>query len=385
MDFIRRCWAEISLDALRSNLELIRRKVGGADIMCVVKANAYGHGDEAVVRELECAGVRHFAVATPDEALRVRSFTDKSEILLLGAYDRVDFAVDSGISLSVCDYEAAVAASRFAQTHSKTSHLHVKLNTGMTRVGLDCVSESDISAAADVIEKIAALPSVELVGAFSHFAVSDEPDGKEFTTLQLERLISLRKAVESRGVNIKCWHFANSGAIAAYPCAVLDMVRAGIILYGLYNGIAADGGYEPVLSLKSVVTQVRDIPAGTPISYGCTFVSEKPMRVAVIGIGYADGYSRLLSNRGRVIINGKYADIVGRVCMDQTIVDISEIDCKAGDTVTVIGKQGNACVSADDIARLCGTINYETVCGISYRVPRVYFKNGTQTEIKRYI
>jgi alanine racemase len=390
MNFIKRCWAEISLDNLLFNLEKIKNTVGEkTEIMCVVKANAYGHGDKIVVREAEKAGVRYFAVASADEAAHLRALGSKAEIIILGACldDCFQYAVEYNITLSVCDIDFARRLSAYAVSVGKRAKVHIKLNTGMSRVGFDCLNENQAEAAADMIEEIVKMNGLSVCGVFTHFSVSDEIDGAEYTQFQLDNLNSVRRILDCRGIYVGMWHCANSGAIVNNPEAYMDMVRPGILLYGLYNGAgtAAQNAYKPVLELKTVITQIREIDEGMSVGYGRAYTAKCRRKTAVISIGYGDGYPRSLSGQGRVLVNGRYAPIIGRVCMDQTVIDITGIDCSVGDTVTVIGVDGENFVSADEIADIDKTINYEIVCGLALRVPRIYLKNGRQTDIVKYI
>ena len=382
MNFIKRCWAEISVDNLLSNLNEIKN-ITASEVICVVKSNAYGHGDLEVVSVLEKAGVRFFAVASMTEALRLRNAGCTAEILLLGGCldDCFSYAVANNITLALYDLDQAKRMSDFAKLSGKKIKTHIKLNTGMSRIGFECFTQKQCENTAQSIKEISGYTGVELCGAFTHFCESDEKDGKTFTALQYSKLKTVRDLVEKSGVNIPLWHAANSGAIANYNEYHLDLVRAGIVLYGVYSGEGYSDSFKPVLSLKSVITQIREIDKGVPVSYGRTFVSDKKMTLATISIGYGDGYPRSLSSKGRVVINGKFASIVGRVCMDQTIVDVTDIDCKVGDTVTVIGDG----VTADEIASIDGTINYEILCRLSSRIPRVYVKNGEYKSITEYI
>ena len=386
MNFIKRCWAEVSVDALLLNLSEIK-KLTSADIICVVKSNAYGHGDIEVVRVLEKAGVNAFAVASMTEALRLRSDGCKAEILILGGCldDCFEYAADQDITLALYDIDQAERMSAYASSVGKTIKTHIKLNTGMSRIGFDCFDDAQCRDTLDKLKTVFALPGISVRGAFTHFSVSDEPDGEAFTKFQFDNFNKMRSLAASNGINIPLWHCANSGAIMNYADYHLDMVRAGIVLYGCYNGTGFENIFKPVLSLRAVITQIRTIDNGVPVSYGRTFVAEKKTRLATVSIGYGDGYPRSLSSKGRVVINGKYAPIVGRVCMDQTVVDVTDIPCDVGDTVTVIGTDGGACVTADDIAAIDGTINYEILCRLSSRIPRVYVKDGEYETITEYI
>ena len=382
MDLIKRCWAEISFDALRSNLEIIKKSVK-TDVLCVIKANAYGHGDVPVARELERLGVSHFAVASADEAAHLRESGVTGELVVLGACldDCFDCAAEYDVSLAVCDPGFARRLSAFAQSKGKRMKVHIKLNTGMSRVGIDCLRPEDAPKTAGIIKDIAALPALDIRGVFTHFCVSDEADGASFTDLQYKNFISVRRELDKMGVSVGKWHCANSGAIINRPDLALDMVRAGIVLYGCYDGFGKPNGFTPLMSLKTVITQLRDIPAGTSVSYGRTYVSETPRKTAVISIGYGDGYPRSLSNKGSVIVCGKRAPIIGRVCMDQTIIDVTGIDCKVGDLVTVLGDG----ITVTELADVDGTIGYEILCGIAQRVPRLYYRGGECVEVLKYL
>lgn len=382
MNFIKRCWAEISFDALRSNLEIIKNSVD-SDVMCVIKANAYGHGDVPVARELERLGVSHFAVASAEEAAHLRRHGVKGELLVLGACldDCFPVALESDTALAVCDAGFAKRLSDYALSVGKKAKVHIKLNTGMSRVGIDCLNAGQALAAADAIAQICTLEGLDVCGVFTHFSVSDEPDGVDYTDRQFENFTAVRKELDLRGINVGRWHCANSGAIINRRDFSLDMVRAGIVLYGCYDGYGKQNAFTPLLSLKTVITQIREIEAGTSVSYGRTYVADSPRKTAVISIGYGDGYPRSLSGNGFVSVCGRKAPIIGRVCMDQTVIDVTGIDCKVGDVVTVIGDG----ISAGDVARADGTINYEILCGIAQRVPRLYFRDGKCVETLKYL
>lgn len=384
MNFIKRCWTEISVSDLLSNLNLIKTAVGEqTEIVCVVKANAYGHGDEQISLLLQENGVKYFAVASLSEAMHLRQIGVTAEIILLGGCldDCFEYAAEYDVTLALYDLDTAKRLSALAVSVGKIIKTHIKLNTGMSRIGFDCSSESDIEKTKTAIEEILGLEGISVLGAFTHFSVSDEADGADFTNSQFEYFMKIKNSFPQ----IKLWHCSNSGAIVNYDKYRLDMVRAGILLYGFYSGYGADKRFKPSLSLKTVITQIREIEKGTSVSYGRTFVADKKTRLAVLSIGYADGYPRTTSGRGKVIINGQYASIVGRVCMDQTVVDVTDVDCKVGDIVTVIGKDGNLEITADDIAKLDDTINYEILCRISPRVPRVYIKDGEIYNITKYV
>ncbi len=385
MNFTKRCWAEISIDNLLNNLNLIKSTCH-TDVMCVVKANAYGHGDLTVVDELQKAGVKHFAVATIDEAVRLRQNGCFGEILVLGGYldDCIDLALQYDISLALYDTELAKKISKFAINSKKTAKVHIKLNTGMSRIGFDVTDNVSFNNTIESLKSISQLEGLELCGAFTHYAVSDEQDGQEFTAHQYENLMRVKKTLTDLNIIIPQWHASNSGAIVNGKNN-LDMVRAGIVLYGMYDYYGASAGYKPVLSLKTVITQIRTVDKGTSVSYGRTYTCCSHEKHAILSIGYADGLPRLVSNKGSVIINGKKADIVGRVCMDQIIVDVTDINCAVGDVAIVIGEQNGVKISAGEIATLADTINYEIVCNIAPRIPRVYIKDGKVQSVTKYI
>ena len=386
MNFLKRCWVEVSIDNLIHNLNLIKNK-SKSEIMCIVKANAYGHGDLKVVDELQKAGIRHFGVATIAEAIHIRKNGCKGEILVIGGYlnDSFEDVIKYDISVACYDLEITKELSAFAISKNKKAKLHIKLNTGMTRLGFDITTEKDFAKSVVAIKEISNMNGVEICGAFTHFAVSDEEGGEVYTSSQQYLINIFKQALENENINIELWHSSNSGAIINYQNYNLNMVRAGILLYGLYDGFGYDLSYNPVLSLKTVITQIRSVDKDVSISYGRSYTTKKRTKLATLGIGYADGFPRSLSNKGSVIVNGQYAHIVGRVCMDQIIVDVTGIDCRVGDTVTVIGKDGKLTITASDIAKLDDTINYEVVCNISMRVPRVYYKDGKQVSVTKYL
>ncbi len=386
MNFTKRCWAEISIDNLLNNLNLIKSACQ-TEVMCVVKANAYGHGDLTIVSELQKAGVKYFAVACMDEAVHLRQNGCVGDILVLGGYleDCFELALKYDISLVMYDFELAKKLSKYAVLNKKTAKIHIKLNTGMTRLGFDIVDDKSFQDTFLSVKLISELEGIDICGVFTHYAVSDEQDGGQFTSYQFELITRFRQKLLEENINIPLWHASNSGAIINYSDKSLDMVRAGIVLYGLYDCFGASCCYKPVLSLKTVITQIRFASKNSSVSYGRTFTCTDNRKLATLSIGYADGLPRSLSNIGKVIVNGKFANIVGRVCMDQIVVDVTDIDCKVGDIVTVIGNQNDLQITASDIAKLDDTINYEILCNFSTRIPRVYIKDNEIISITKYI
>ena len=371
-----RTWVEINLDALECNFDAVREELPeNMKILAVVKANAYGHGAIGVAKFLEDKA-DYLAVAATDEALELRKNGVNCPILILGhiPYGDYDNIVKFNITPTISDFYEAELLSKAAVKAGVTAPLHIAVDTGMNRIGFPLNSESvkDIKA-------INSLPNVEIEGIFSHFAAADMAD-KAYTRKQVEKFDGFVKSLSEIGVDAPIKHLYNSAAIADLE-KKYDMVRQGIILYGLrpsdeveFNNIKVP---QPVMSMKTRVVQVKTLPAGECISYGCTFTTEKETKVATLCAGYADGVTRVLSNNGEVLIRGKRAKIIGRVCMDQFMVDVTDIpDVEAGDTATIFGTDGDERISVDEIAKKANTINYEIICNINSRVTRVYMKNG---------
>lgn len=373
MSFLRRSWAEIDINAIIDNFNSIKGRCSSSAIMCVVKADAYGHGANYLSKVYDNLGADYYAVAALSEALNLRRFGTKTPILILGYTlpEYYEYVVNNNITQTIFSYEDALLLSKCAVSLNKTAKVHIKIDTGMTRLGFD-LNDNTISQ----IIKISKLNGIEIEGVSSHFAVSDEADPDNYTKLQFDKFVGFTDQLKSNGVNILYRHISNSGGVFASSKYQLDMVRPGIALYGLYDSVNYDNSLKPALSLKTIIAQIRKVPQNTTVSYGRTYCCSENKTLATIPIGYADGYNRQLSNKGRVIINGKFAPIVGRVCMDQTIIDVTGIDCKQGDTVILIGSDGTNNISASELARLSNTINYEIVCAISDRIPRLYIKDG---------
>ena len=370
MQQYRRICAYINSDAVVHNIKKIRAAVKpGTILMPVIKADGYGHGAVDMAR-LTMPFADYFAVAIIEEAMALRENGIDRPILLLG-YTPPEFfetAVKNNVTVTIFTPEDAKMLSIAAQKLGMTAKMHVAVDTGMRRIGFTPDKKS-----ADIVKEISSLKAVNLEGVFTHFATADEAD-KTFSRVQAERFEIFRKMLEERGVKIEIYHASNSAAIMELRDYNFDMVRPGIILYGLYPSDEVDRktlDLKPVMELETHVVYVKDIKKGDTVSYGRTYTADKDMRVATIPVGYADGYPRLASNKGRVIINGKYAPIVGRVCMDQFMVDVTDIDVKVGDVAILIGHQGECSVTADELAKHAQTINYEIVCGIGKRVPRV--------------
>ncbi len=378
MKLYKRTWAEISLDALKNNYTAYRSRINSrTEIMCVVKAFCYGHFDKAVAPFLQDElGVKWFAVSNVHEAIRLRKAGITGNILILGYT-----SPDETEELEEFDIIQAVMSPDYARELSANAanavRCHIAVDTGMTRIGLRGTPEQ----IAENMAEIAAVPKLRVEGAFTHYAVADSlsPDCAEYTRQQAELLFAAADIARSKGVALATVHSLNSAGGLFYYDERSALARLGIILYGLKpdDGLEMPFALEPAMALKSTVSQVKTVEPGVDISYGRTFTTPREMKIATVACGYADGYPRALSNIGEVIIHGKRCHIVGRVCMDQFMCDVTDAgEVKAGDTVTLIGEDGGERITADDIGRLTGTIGYEIVCGISERVPRAIFKNG---------
>lgn len=382
-----RAWVEINLDHIEHNVKAIANRVGKmTEIMAVVKADAYGHGVFETVTTLLESGASRLAVSMLDEAIQLREIGVHVPILVLSYTEpmRAEEIIEYNITQTVFSHDLALALSKAAVKLGKQARIHIKIDTGMTRVGF----QPGYSAVKDVVA-ISKLPGVVIEGLFSHFASADET-GRDYTLLQYERFESIIQELNRIGILIPVKHIGNSATIMQYPNLDLDMVRPGIILYGLYPSDEVDRSVlnlKPAMTFKARVVLVKDVEPGSPISYGRTFVTRRKSRIATIPIGYADGYSRLLSNRGRVLIHGEYAPVVGRICMDQCMVDVTDIpvEVKTGDEAVVFGKQGKREITVDEIAKLSQTVNYEVVCLIGKRVPRVYLKGGQIVSVVNYL
>jgi len=372
MEFLHRTWAEIDISALKHNFKLIKAQIENSKIMSVVKANAYGHSVEHIAPVLEKMGTDYFAVSNIVEAVQLRKIGIKAPILILGytPINMVKTLNEHDISQTVYSYEYAEFLSKNALENNISLKIHIKLDTGMSRLGFNCRND-DFSGLNEVIS-VSKLKNLIIDGVFTHFAESDREittdDG--FTDKQFKKFTRALEILKKSGINPPICHCCNSAALISDKEKHLSLCRPGIILYGLYPSHASQLqlDFKPVMTLKSVVSMVKDLEEGSVVSYGKTFKAEKPMKVATVAVGYADGYPRLLSNNGYVLINGQKASILGRVCMDQMTVDVTDIEnVKMGDEVLLFGKD----LPVDVLAKKCGTINYEIVCGISTRVPRV--------------
>jgi alanine racemase len=384
-DNVRPYYAEINLDNFRHNFREVKRLVKDRKIFGVIKADGYGHGAVELARVLEEEGADFFAVAVITEAIELRKNGFKRPILVMG-FTPPTFAkeiVEYDITQAVFSFELAKALSDEAVKQNKVAKIHIKIDTGMGRVGF-----IPNEKALDEIEKINNLPNLKLEGIFSHFSSADEKD-KSFTNLQLDRFIKTIKALEERGITFELKHLANSAGIIDVEEAYFDAVRPGIMLYGYYPSNEVDVNrvdLKPVMTLKAKIVHVKEVDKGTPISYGRRFITERRSKIATLPFGYADGFTRLFFQKAQVIVNGVLVPVVGRICMDQCMIDVTDCgNVNVGDEVIIMGNFNEIKNDADVLAQRLGTISYEILCMVSKRVPRVYVENGKIVKIKNYV
>lgn len=373
MDFFKRCWAEISLKNVRYNFEQYCKHISkDNEIMCVVKANCYGHSDEEIVPFLQNElGVKYFAVSNLLEAIKLRDIGINGDILILG-YTPAENApelIKYNIIQAITDLDYARSLSKTADSEVRC---HCAIDTGMTRIGL----HGEVGNICDDLEEMYKLPNIALEGIFTHFAVADEEDEGDisYTKVQADKICKVCEEMKDRNITFKHTHFLNSAGGVYYPDERSTLTRLGIILYGLYPNPAKALPFtpKPVMTLKAVVSQIKYIEKGEQVSYGRTYTADRKIKLATVTAGYADGYPRALSNKGEVIIKGVRCPIRGRVCMDQFMCDVSAVpDVKVGEEVVLMGEN----ITADDIAFLIGTIGYEVTCDISPRVLRLVTDN----------
>ena len=377
----KRFWAEIDMNAAENNFNIIKSKLcDGTKLCCVVKANAYGHGAVYLSKLYEKLGADFFAVSNIEEAMQLRNNGISTPILILG-YTPTSCAsilAENNISQSVFSYSYAKELSKSAKADGVNVKIHIKLDSGMGRIGFDCIHENEkmLDSIVDVCNSEGLVPE----GIFTHFAVADEgADGAEFTKIQYERFMNAIDGLFLRGISFEIRHCANSATTFEYPEYHLDMVRVGVVLYGVAPSKKVNGCDEliPVMSLKSVISMIKEIDVGDTVSYGCTFKAEKKTKIATAPVGYADGFWRSNAENGtQMLIRGQRVNIVGRVCMDQLMLDVSDVKgVREGDYITLIGSDKDECITADELAKNNGTIGYEMICAIGERVPRFYIKD----------
>ena len=386
----KRFWAEIDMDAVAENYRILRGALSAdTKLCCVVKANAYGHGALPLAMLYEKLGADFFAVSNIEEAMQLRRGGIGGKILILG-YTPTECApllAEYGISQAVFSYEYATQLAHFADKAGVRLPIHVKLDSGMGRLGFSCKHGDVDGDALDEIVRVAAMPSLIPEGIFTHFAIADGGEaGEDYTAQQHRCFCEAVDVLAARGVIFPMRHCANSAAMLDFGKYHMDMVRAGVVLYGaLPSGqIRNSLPLHPVMSLRTVISQIKDLATGDAVSYGCAFRAPRPMRVAVVPVGYADGYLRRNGEGGGyMLLHGKRAPIIGRICMDQLMLDVSDIpEAAPSDVVTVLGKDGDAVITAEELARTNLTIPYEILCSVGERVPRFYIANGHIVHIK---
>lgn len=381
-----RVLAIVDLDAIAYNIRNIRKKTAeGTGIIGVIKADAYGHGSVETAEVLLKNGADWLAVAVVDEGLNLRKHGIDAPVLLLGYTPelRLVDVIENGFIQTVYSYDTAKKLSDAAERLGKRASVHIKIDTGMGRIGYRVNEES-----ADEIVEISKLPGIDVNGMFTHFSTADEAD-KGYTIMQYKKFLKMNEMLEERGLHIPVKHASNSAAIMDFDDMMLDMVRPGIILYGAYpsDEVKKENlSLRPAMSIKTHVSYVKYVEAGDSISYGRKYTAPGKRRIATIPVGYADGFIRAYSNGGKVLIRGQYAPIVGRICMDQFMVDVTDIEgVEVNDEVVLMGRQGDGEISADFIASVLNTINYEVFCTLSKRVPRQYIQNGKTVKTVKYV
>lgn len=373
---LKRTWSEIDLDNLAHNFSVIRRQVGSnAKLLGVVKADAYGHGAVRIAKKLEQLGASYLAISNIDECAELRDAGVTLPILMLGytPVDQGERIVRLNMTQAVPNLETARAYDEASARVGKPMKVHIKLDTGMGRLGFQCDDQHFDASLRDILE-VLKLKRLDVEGVFTHFAVSDEdaPEHVAYTKLQHERFQRMADAVEQTGFHFQIKHCCNAGGIASYPEWASDMVRCGIILYGT-GDLAEHMGMKPVMRLKTTVATVKDFEPETSVSYGRTYFTDRPERIAVLSIGYADGLHRALSNKLTVLTPYGEAKQVGRICMDMCMIDATaQPELRPGDEVEVFGEH----MLCETAAKQCGTISYELLCAVSKRVPRIYWENG---------
>lgn len=390
MDCLKRTWAEISLDNLNHNYHALREKLpGGTRFLGVVKADAYGHGAVPVSRYLVELGAEYLAVSNIEEAIQLRRGGIRGPILILG-YTPPEFAdslVSYGLRQEVHSLDYARQLQARLSGSKRRLRVHIKLDTGMSRLGFFAY---DHPKTVDEIRAVAAMNELQIEGIFMHFPVADslEASDEAFCRIQYARFTAMLDALKAAGVEPELRHCCNSGASILYPQYAMDMVRPGIATYGILPSEELRGRIDlrPVMQLRSTIFQIRDYAPDITVSYGRTYRTEAPTRVAVVGIGYADGLPRSFSNRISFLLHGKRVPQIGRICMDMCMVDVSSVpEAKVDDVVTIFGEDNGASIGVDAMAAELGTIPYELLCGINKRIPRIYLDGENETEVLQYI
>ncbi|MFZ5969467.1 MAG: alanine racemase [Bacillota bacterium] len=386
MDKVRPVWAEINLDNLAHNMREVKRITKpGVIVTGVIKADGYGHGASVIAQTLLENGADRVAVATLSEALALRNVYPDVPILILGytPENQSEEVIKGNIIQTVYTIDQAKAFSDRAMAMDRTVILHIKIDTGMSRLGM-----KPDNGTIEAIKEIMKLPNIYIEGIFTHFAVADEAD-KTFTHTQYEKFTMLCQQLQNEGITIPIKHVSNSAAIIDLQEMNLDMVRAGIMLYGLYpsDDVHKENiQLKEVMSLKAKISHVKELPSGVGVSYGLTYVTDEITKIATLPIGYADGFTRMLTGKAEALVKGHKVPVIGRICMDQCMLDVTPIeDVQQGDEVILMGTDGVNTISIDEVAKKLGTINYEVVCMVGKRVPRVYKKDNEVIRIIDYV
>ena len=384
LELSRPAWMEINLDDLIHNCHEIRQKLeGNALMMAIVKADAYETGAIQIVKTLMEEGIKYFGVATLSEALHIRKYIKTASILVMGYTPEYLYqkALENNITLTLYSLEQAQDLDEAAIKMNKRAKIHIKIETGMNRLGF-APDEKSVQA----IAQIDHMKSIEIQGIFTHFAASD--DNPDYTRGQVEKYDNICDQLKKQGIHTPLHHVNNSAAIMNFPQYSKDMVRAGVILYGIYPFPEADRDFlklRHILSIKAQIAHIKEIEPGEKISYGLTYTSEKKAKIATLPLGYADGYSRALSNKGHCIVNNHLAPIVGRICMDQLMIDVTGIDASLGDEVILMGKSKDHEISIYQLAQATGQIPAEVQCLLNKRFPRVYMQGGQIIHVTDYV
>lgn len=390
MELLKRTWAEISLDNLAHNYHVLRQRVlPGTKFLGVVKADAYGHGAVPIARELASLGAEYFAVSNVEEALQLRRGGLTQPILILGYTPPQHARTLAGLQIRQeinCIEYARELSAQLAGTGT-TLQVHIKLDTGMTRLGFPAY---DCPETVSEIVELSSLPGLQIEGVFAHFAVADDKSAAavSYTRKQFARFQAMLEQLAEHRIKPRLCHHANSAAAILYPEYAMDMIRPGIATYGQNpsDDLIGDMELRPLMSLRTTISQLRTVDAGVSVSYGRTYTTPAKQRIAVLPIGYADGLPRSLSNSASFLLNGKRVPVIGRICMDMCMVDVTEVpEAKVGDTVTVFGRDGDDEILVEDLARRLDMIPYELLCGIDKRVPRLYLRGKEIVETLQYI
>jgi len=389
---LRRTWAEIHLDRLEHNVQLIRQGLQpGCQIMAMVKADAYGHGAVPVARALCRFGVSWLGVSNLEEAIQLRQAGIQQPILVVSYTPPAEAArlAAHGITQTVMSVAHGLALSQAAVEAGVELSVHIKLDTGMSRVGFVCQQVADVPKTIEEVSSVCCLPGLMAEGIFTHFACADDPQGDAFTKQQFELFMAVTDGLSRRGHRFALRHCCNSAATLRFPEMHLDMVRPGVVLYGLLPDSGLQTAYphfQPVMELKTTISMVKELPADAPVSYNRTYYSTHSMRVATVPIGYADGYSRQMSNRAEMLVDGRRVPVIGRVCMDQCMLDVTDApSVTEGTVVTVFGRDGGEALPVDELAAWMNSIHYEVVCLVSKRVSRLYMDADSTVDQLNYL